>query len=76
MNNIYKLYEQLENFEKVQHLTEQEGFHNCFIHYSNFEEIEDETFHKLKEEYKSISEKLKNYIDHKITLLQDEIDNV
>lgn len=39
-----------------------EGFHYAFCYYSNFKEIKDEKFHKLREEYKVEAAKLKDYI--------------
>ena len=44
---------------------EQEGLHYCFKHYSNFEEIEDEDFHKLRERYLEIADQLKKYVEDK-----------
>jgi len=44
---------------------EQEGFHYCFKHYSNFEEIEDEEFHKLRNQYLEIADQLKKYVEDK-----------
>jgi hypothetical protein len=40
-----------------------EGFDYCFINYSNFEEIKDVKFHKLREEYIQARNKLANYLD-------------
>lgn len=40
----------------------QEGFHYCFIHYSEFENIKDKQFHKLRSKYISASHGLLKYI--------------
>ena len=42
-----------------------EGFHYCFAHYSNFEEVEDKEFHKLRKEYLEVSKKLEEYVNKK-----------
>jgi DNA-directed RNA polymerase subunit F len=50
-----------------------EGIHYCFKHYSKFLEIEDENFHKLKNEFLKSSQELMEYIQNKIDELTDEI---
>jgi hypothetical protein len=55
-----------EDWEYLQYRIYNEGFHYCFRDYSDFEEIVDEEFHKLRKEYLKISEKLENYINQKI----------
>jgi hypothetical protein len=42
-----------------------EGFHYCFKHFSSFEEIEDEEFHKLRKQYLEAAELLEKYIQNK-----------
>ena len=42
-----------------------EGFHYCFIHFSNWEEIKDEKFHQLRNQYIKSAEELKKYIQSK-----------
>jgi hypothetical protein len=57
--------ELIENFEYLINRINQEGFHYCFHHYSNFEEIDDEKFHELRREYLKVSKELENYINNK-----------
>jgi hypothetical protein len=52
----------------------QEGFHYCFKHYSNFEEIKDEKFHELRKSYLSISSDLEQYVKDKIEQGNEEIE--
>jgi len=52
----------LEDFADLRSRMNQEGFHYCFKHYSNFNEIEDQEFHKLRKDYLSAAEKLEKYI--------------
>lgn len=74
MSNIDDLHEELENFEMVRYRIDAEGFHYCFKHYSSFKEINDEEFHKIREQYLNVSEKLERYIESKIIEIQDKID--
>ncbi len=52
-----------EDFADLRSRMNQEGFHYCFKHYSNFNEIEDQEFHKLRKAYLSAAEKLEKLID-------------
>ena len=40
--------EELEDWQMVQYRMGNEGIDYCFEHYSSFEEIKDEEFHKLR----------------------------
>jgi Zn-finger domain-containing protein len=61
----------LEDFADLRSRMNQEGFHYCFKHYSNFKEIKDEEFHKLRLSYIDSSKKIKEYITNK---LKEEIE--
>lgn len=52
----------LEDFADLRSRMNQEGFHYCFKHYSNFSDIEDQEFHKLRKAYLSAADKLEKYI--------------
>lgn len=52
----------------------QEGFHYCFESYSNFEDIKDERFHKLRKEYLESAKKLKEYIKSQNTEIDTDED--
>ena len=41
---------------------ENEGFEYAFVHYSYFEEIPDEEFHKLRKEFLDARNKLADYV--------------
>ena len=58
-------YEEAENWNAVYYRMKQEGFHYCFKHFSSFEEIEDEEFHKLRNQYLETAELLEKYIKNK-----------
>jgi hypothetical protein len=73
--NIKKLEEDLDNFRSVQYRMGDEGMDYCFEHYSSFEEIEDEEFHKLRNEFLESMKKIRSYVENKIESLSEEIDD-
>ena len=58
--------EELENWRMVHYRMENEGIDYCFEHYSNFEEIKDEEFHKLRKEFLESMEKIRGYVKKKL----------
>jgi hypothetical protein len=54
-----------DNFNYLKSRINQEGFHYCFKHYSNWENIKDPEFHKLRISYLEISKLLEDYIERK-----------
>ena len=48
---LSQLEQEREDYEMVRYRMDDEGMEYCFKHYSTFEEIEDEEFHKLREEF-------------------------
>ena len=73
--NIKKLEEDLDNFKAVEYRMGDEGMDYCFEHYSSFEEIEDEEFHKLRNELLESMKKIRSYVENKIETLSEEIDD-
>jgi hypothetical protein len=73
--NIKEIEDNLENFRAVQYRMENEGMDYCFEHYSSFEEIQDEEFHKLRLEFLEVTKKLKSYVENKIETLSEQIDD-
>lgn len=59
-------YEEIENWQAVHYRMDNEGIDYCFEHYSNWEEIEDEEFHKLRLEFLNSMDKIRKYVKHKI----------
>lgn len=55
-----------ELFEEVKCAMENEGFDYCFRFYSNFSDIKDEKFQKLREQYVKITNELEQYVNSKI----------
>lgn len=75
-SNIDKLEEILKNFRDVKYRIENEGIDYCFEHYSSFKEIEDEQFHELRLEFLNNMSKLRSYVDNKIEIYSEQIDDL
>ena len=58
--------EEYEDWTMVQYRMDNEGLEYCFEHYSSFEEIKDEEFHKLRNELLESMRKIRHYVEHKI----------
>ena len=64
--------EELENWQMVQYRMDNEGIDYCFEHYSSFEEIKDEEFHKLRLEFLENMKKIRKYVEDKIDSYEEE----
>lgn len=64
--------EEKEEWEYVYYKMIDEGFHYCFKHYSSFEDIKDEEFHRLRVNYLQSANDLEEYIKNKYTEYVDE----
>lgn len=67
--------EQLELFENVKYRIREEGFYYCFKHYSNWEEIEDKEFHKLRKQFLAVADKMESHVNSSIETLSDELND-
>lgn len=54
-----------ENFESCKYKIKGEGIHYCFDGYSNWEEIKDPEFHRLRLNYLEAVEAITNYVTKK-----------
>jgi archaellum component FlaC len=70
------LEDDLDNFRSVQYRMRNEGIDYCFEKYSSFEEIEDEEFHKLRNEFLDSMKKIRSYVDDKVEELKSEVDDL
>ena len=59
-------YDELENWQSVQYIMDDEGFDYCFESYSNWDEIKDEEFHRLRLGFLQHMKELREYIDSKV----------
>jgi len=67
--------EELEDWQMVQYRMDNEGIDYCFEHYSSFEEIKDEEFHKLRLEFLESMKKIREYVNDKIESYEEEYDD-
>ena len=67
--------EELENWEAVHYRMDNEGIDYCFEHYSSFEEIKDEEFHKLRLDLLDNMKKIRKYVEDKIESYECDYEN-
>jgi hypothetical protein len=67
--------EELENWEAVHYRMDNEGMDYCFEHYSSFEEIKDEEFHKLRLDLIDNMKKIRKYVEDKIESYEEDYEN-
>ena len=67
--------EELEDWQMVQYRMGNEGIDYCFEHYSSFEEIKDEEFHKLRLEFLESMKKIREYVNNKVETLSEQVDD-
>ena len=68
-----ELYQELEDWQMVRYRMDNEGIDYCFKHYSSFEEIKDEKFHEIRNNFLTSLDEIQNYVDSKINELNDKI---
>ena len=73
---LKELEDDLDNFRSVQYRMDNEGIDYCFEHYSSFEDIEDEEFHKLRKEFLESMKNIRSYVENKIEDLQSQVDDL
>ena len=66
----------MEKWEGVRYRIKSEGVEYCFLKYSSFEEIEDEEFHVKRQNLIGLIAEMKDYIQQKITEVEDKISDV
>lgn len=67
--------EEYENWQMVRYRMDNEGLEYCFKHYSSFEEIEDEKFHKLRNELLEKMKEIRVYVEEKLDSYEEEYEN-
>ena len=73
-------YDELEIWQSVQYRMDEEGFDYCFESYSNWDEIKDEEFHRLRLGFLQYMKEIREYVDKKVDEgrgqeLNGELDN-
>jgi hypothetical protein len=66
LSSLEQEEDDLELWESVQYRMDGEGFDYCFESYSDWDEIKDEEFHRLRLGFLQSMEDLRNYIDKKV----------
>lgn len=56
----------LEDWESVKYRIRNEGIDYCFESYSNWDEIKDEEFHRLRLGFLQYMKEIREYVDKKI----------
>jgi len=64
-------YEEQDEWNAVRYRMDNEGIDYCFEHYSSFEEIKDEKFHKLRLQFLKSLKEIQNYVNEKC---QEEVE--
>ena len=64
--------EEYEDWTMVRYRMDNEGMEYCFKCYSDFDEIKDEEFHKLRNELLESMKKIRNYVEQKIESYEEE----
>jgi len=74
-NNMIEdqLRDELDKWESVRYRMDDEGIEYCFRHYSSFSEIEDEEFHLKREKLIELMVDMEEYVQNKITEVEDKI---
>jgi len=62
---------QEEEWRLLHHKMGSEGFSYCFVDYSHWNDIKDESFHVLKNNFVKAQEELESYIEDKIEQLDE-----
>jgi len=76
VKKLKELEDDLDNFRSVQYRMDNEGIDYCFEHYSSFEEIQDEQFHKLRKEFLESMNNMRSYVENKIEDLKSQVDDL
>ena len=58
--------DELEYWHSVQYRMEEEGIDYCFEHYSHWDEIKDEEFHRLRMGFLQYMKEIREYVDKKV----------
>ena len=67
--------EEFDNWEMVDYRIRNEGIDYTFEHYSRFEEIKDDEFHKLRLEFLESIKKIREYVKSKIESYEEDYDD-
>lgn len=69
-----QLRDELDQWKMVRYRMEDEGIEYCFKYYSDFKEIKDEKFHVIKKELLDKTAEMWNYVQQKITEVENKLE--
>ena len=69
-----KLEQELDNWHNVDYRMDNEGLEYCFKHYSSFEEIEDEEFHKMRLSLISQMNAIRSFVKKRIEEIENKLE--
>lgn len=70
-----KLEQELDNWHNVDYRMDNEGLEYCFKHYSSFEEIEDEEFHKMRLSLISQMDAIRSFVKKRIEEIENKLES-
>lgn len=70
-----QIEDQLDNWRNVEYRMDAEGTTYCFLHYSSWEEIEDEEFHTLRKRLIDTIEAMETLVETRIKDLETKLEN-
>lgn len=70
------ILKEIEDFEMVKYRIRAEGIEYTFKHYSSFPEIDDDEFHRKREELVKLMNDMEDYIVGKLEQLEEEYSNL
>jgi hypothetical protein len=73
MTDTYRLFEELDKWRNVHYRMDAEGIGYCFQHYSSFDEIQDEEFHRLREQFVNTIDALEKLVQNRIKTIEQKV---
>ncbi len=73
--DVNKIEDQLDNWRRVEYRMNEEGVAYCFLHYSNWKEIEDDEFHTLRNRLIDTIKAIELLVESRIGDLETKLDN-
>ena len=52
-----------KDLDRIREKVEEEGLYYTFVHYSDFEDVQDDIFHKLRKRFENAARELSEYLN-------------
>ena len=69
-----QLRDELDKWASVRYRIDAEGMEYCFSHYSSFDDIEDDEFHKLRLNLIQLMDQMEQFVENKITEIENKLE--